>query len=266
MDINLARLRIFLPEGGDERLAAALYGGRQRFEAMLSHLCGRELSSDPELLRRHQKPGLPFVFSMPADGSSDLLLAGPSISCIPDFINAVTVLADLNSPPPFISLDYKDNPSPVCLPGKSGIEDGISVLSAAALMDMATPAYCGCKEISLEISTPMRLVNDGRELNRFDPVRLSRGVLRRVSSMAAYFGRAPDPELFRHLSSIAGSVVCVESRCLGNKASAGRGVSGIFKVAGRFDELGPYLQLGSLFNLGKGASFGMGQFHASPLY
>ncbi len=260
MDLNIVRLRIPLAAPYEQRLVTALSTQRAAIEQHLANLCRRTLSSDPELVRRHQKPGLPFVLSVPCCGVLDCLLAGPAIAELPAVVATVTDLAGMPHPPQLFALDYQGDV--VLQRPRGGAE--LPVLSLAGLLDLATPRYTACHCLQVQLQTPLRLMAEGRELRRFEPVRFARGVLRRFSSLVAHYGAAGNPETFIRLAELAGGMRLVDARPL--PAPQGqRGVLGSFTLQGPCDALGPLLDIGALLHLGKGASFGMGAFQIRPL-
>ncbi len=266
MDLNLARLVIQLSPGSAVQFSSALLDNSSAIEASLGQLCLRQLSSDPELLRRHQKPSVPFVFELPAHSKAGissvaLLLMGPSIPCLSLFIDAIENHSGKEGIISIKALDYQGSATDISCDG----DTELPVLSAADILELEVSNYSGCPRILIEISSPLRIYSEGRELSRFDPSLFVRSMLRRVSSLAAYYGNGSDPDKFRELAFMAGSLkarYCGETEMSFKK----RGLTGIYEISGNcLDELGPYLALGSIFNLGKGASFGMGKFTSEPL-
>jgi len=91
-------------------------------------------------------------------------------------------------------------------------------------------------------------------------------MIRRVSSLLAYYGTGVEHEQFRALSELAGKVTLLRSirQDHVDKAKV-RGISGSYELIGPFQELGPYLRLGELFHVGKGAAYGRGAFRIIPI-
>lgn len=260
MDLNIVRLRIPLTAVAEQLLTAALAADRARIERSLPSLSGRVLSCDPELVRRHQKPGLPFVFSRPQHGMMECLLLGPAIAELPRILATVAELAAITRFQFFQAYDYQGQTVELSADGG----DILPVLSLAELLDMATPRYAACQQVRVTLQTPLRLVADGRELVRFEPFKFVRGVLRRVSSLVAYYGTGSDPEMFIRLADLAGRLRMTEVKLL-PVCRGQRGVSGSFTLQGPADELGPLLEVAGLLHLGKGAAFGLGAFRVGPL-
>lgn len=260
MDLNLVRLRIPLAAAAQQQLIRSLTTERTLFEQSLSSLCSRNLSSDAELVRRHQKPSLPFIFSLPCDGQLECLLLGPAIAELPRVLSTVATRAGLAQITTFGAYDYQG----VLIELQADGEAELPVLSLAALLDLATPRYADCQRLRVTLLTPLRLVSDGRELSRFVVERFVRGVLRRISALMAYYGTAAAPEQFVRLAALADSLRLLAARPL--PAPKGqRGLLGSFDLQGAGDELGPLLELGGLLHVGKGASYGLGAFRVSPL-
>ncbi len=139
------------------------------------------------------------------------------------------------------------------------------VLSAQDLMQQYLQEFVGCSKVSLTLCSPLRLMQQGRELNRFVPDQFIRMLLRRLSSLAAYYGTAADSQLFRTLAELSTKVSLISSdqADLAGRPVAQRGIRGNFILSGPFSDLGPYLALGSLLHVGKGASYGLGSFRIS---
>lgn len=260
MDFNLVRLQIPLPAPAEQQLAVALAGPASTFEQPLAALCSRALSSDPELVRRHQKPGLPFVFSLPGGGAMDCLLVGPAIAQLPRVLATLAGIAGIPLLGAFCAFDYQGREMPLTADGG----DELPVLSAAELLDMASPRYGGCTRLRITLHTPLRMVANGYELTRFEPSRFIRTVLRRLSALAAYYGAAGDPELFIRLAALADQLRMTGVVPLPSTPGQ-RGVLGSYTLQGPCDELGPLLELGGLLHVGKGAAFGAGAFGVTPL-
>lgn len=260
MDLNLVRLSIPLVPAAEKLLSTAFASDRARFEQSLAPLCGRTLSNDPDLVRRHQKPGLPFVFSQPSQGGVDCLLLGPAIAELPRILAAVAQWAEVGDISTFRAYDYQGQAAALSADGG----DELPILSSAELLDMASPRYASCRRLRVTLQTPLRLMVDGREATRFDGVRFARSVVRRVSSLTAYYGTAGDPEYFIRLADLAGDIRVLEASAV-RPLPGQRGLLGSFTLSGPGDELGPLLELGGLLHLGKGASFGSGAFLVTPL-
>lgn len=256
------------------RLEACTEKGRPCAGCLLKDVCpvtaliGRELSSDPDLVRWHQKPGLPFVFELMNDGeefSLSLTLLGPAIDHIVLILRSLNRILERKVDRQITVFDYQMHPF-VLKPFDNGGIDNIPVLSAADLLELSAARYSSIEKIGVELLSSLRLLRDGRQLTMFDPVFFTRSALRRVSSLFAYYGSGVDHERFRALSELASTVSLVRST---HKGKAGltksRGISGCYELMGPFQELGPFLTLAELFHAGKGAAYGMGAFRVFPI-
>jgi hypothetical protein len=116
------------------------------------------------------------------------------------------------------------------------------------------------------LKSSLRLVRNGRELNRLEPVFFIRSVLRRISALAAYYGGGADPEFFRYLSKLAEEVRLARSFAEQDVfPETLREINGSFEMSGPFDELGPMLVVGGMLHVGKGAAYGKGAFEVTPI-
>lgn len=302
MDFNLAHLVFTLRAADPAGCLARFYGGRSAFEAAFRELScrrpgrecsacdsrqdcpfwrvfGQELAVDPEIVRRHQKPGVPFVFRLPlptaaARGGSceaELVLIGPAVEMASLFCRALDMFLAAAGEGARIervsSLDYQGRRLPLAPDGRGWECAGLVVMSAAAVR-LLGQRYA--EQLRIILETPLKLVNSGRELRAFDPSLFCRTVIRRVSSLAAYYGEEGEGEgeEFRGLAEQARAV-----RLIAGNFGFGAppvlsarhgGVNGHGVLGGGVGELAEMLRLGTLFNLGKGAAFGLGRYRVEP--
>lgn len=287
MDLNLVRLHISLVPQAVLGIVPLLTGKGAGFEEALRTVCcvhqnqschtcpasgtcvapaliARQLSQDPELVRRYQKPGLPFVFYAHSgiagcDSLFGLNLLGTACGHLPLFIKALNQLAGQTACIGLAACDYQNAAvqlDHLC----PETADNLPVLATADLLAQYSHRFSCCKRIRLDLLSPLRLTRDGHELTRLEPDYFIRSLLRRISSLAVYYGGGVDQELFRHLAQRATSVSLVRQLPPKAVGSHLRGVTGCYELAGPFEELGPFLALGEQLHLGKGAAFGMGAF------
>jgi len=288
MDLNLVTLQLTLPSEVLAKLTQLL-GSALRFEAALralvcnrhdrectgcpqngictfTLLCGRQLSSDPELVRIYQRPGVPFVLGPPQQTESgqlelSLVLLGPAIHQVALFVQAVEQSLGAVGLHQVSVCDYQNLRRILPDLSSRSLAD-IPVLSAATVFDLATPRFASCRQILITITSPLRMMHQGRELNRFEPALFVKAVLRRISSLMAYYGTNADPDLFRRYAQSAERFRLLSQNV---QQQGRRGVSGRFVLEGPCNELGPLLSLGGLLHLGKGAAYGNGAFTVSPV-
>jgi hypothetical protein len=237
-----------------------------------SILVARNLSSNPDLVRRHQKPALPYLFRrLDADSSEPatvgLTLLGPACSHLSSVLAAVDrLIGKQHCFRSITALDYQDLVVSLDL-SEFATTTNLPVLAADALLAQQSHRFTSCRRVQVALQTPLRLVKDMRELKHFDPVLFSRSVVRKISSLIAYYGdTGGDSDLFRYLAERSQELEVVKVYDSYNSASGAlRGVTGCYDLCGPFDELGPVLYLGSLLHVGKRASYGMGAFAITPI-
>lgn len=273
MNLNIVKLQIKLSAPCDPSSLPFLAGRGGVFEESLrspdcpsATLFSREPSSDAELLKRHQKPALPYAFACTAFADIfTLTLFGPAVNSLPLMLNALKRIGALSRIAEIHVVDYQGHGTELCFDAE-GNPLNLTILEAAELIDISASLYKCCREIRLDMLTPLRLLRDGRELARFEPGQFIRSMLRRLSSMIAYYGEGCDPDCFREMSLLASDVCMKNSAAALLPAGFQRGVMGSYCLSGSFEALAPWLALGSLMNLGKGATYGMGSFRLSSLY
>lgn len=240
-------------------------------------LFGQVLTSDIDALRRHQKPPLPFVFTFPQPGlnpknvnefTCDLTVIGTAIPHIYLLIQAFCELLSngMNDHAAEIVAvscrDFQGN-----LQNSSGCSrfDGLVPLDLTIVSteDIQRSFEWGKNEIRLHLTSPLRLVEDGRPQTHFNFSRFARSVMRRASSLSFYYGESGFDWEFKELTRLIDEVVCIEDRFRffkhKNLQLSGNVGSGCF--VGDFSRIGPVLSIGSYVHTGKGASYGLGAYN-----
>ncbi len=289
MDLNLARLQLPLSASTALALQQLLQGSCSSFEAALLRtscptsayncrschhrtdcqaytLLARSLSPDPELVRRYQKPALPFVFA-PSPTSEPVLrltLAGPACDALPLFADTLAAMTGEQVRFGLHAFDYQEQLKPLQFQA-DGQCDNLPLLSLAELYEQYRSSFVGCRSVELAFQTPLRLRHNGHELQYLQPAVLIRSLLRRLSSLAAYYGAAGDSDQISILAGRADAVQLQRKTDHGEMKSNRRGICGRYQLNGPFEEFGPYLALGSLVHLGKGAAYGQGIFTVARL-
>lgn len=224
------------------------------------------LAQDPEAVRLHQKPPLPFVFGFPilrgelnpaAPIEFSLTLLGGAVQHLPTYLAAVQRLID--------GLGGTLLEARAVAPGGgsrpvsvSGAErEPLPILSARDLSgEPLSP-----ERLTLRFRTPVLLIKEGRALKELEFAPIARSLMRRASALACYYGGADLSLDFRWLSERSDLVVAEASEC--SFVESGRRVSGVLGSVTFTGELEPFhrlLLLGEVVHLGKGASFGQGEF------
>lgn len=242
-------------------------------------LFGQKLTSDPAALKRHQKPPLPFVFSFPmldliSDADKEivcgLVVIGPAISHLEMLLNGFAELLLCGSSQLTAEIvniacrDYQGSVQSSALAAglvRSGklTPDNLLIASTEGLLESRT---WNNSDLKLRLLSPLRLIEDNRQINRFEFSRFARSVMRRVSSLAYYYGESEIACDFKELTQQVEDVICTDDHfCYSNNNNKKiSGIIGFGTFLGDFSQLMPLLVIGSYVHTGKGSSFGMGAF------
>lgn len=297
MDLDFVRIECEVSADTPVQLTAALYDALRNFEPQFKALCclnqqqpctscslhagcpyqivfGQELSSDPEIVRLHQKPSLPF--SLYINGIDDntssctvgMVVIGRAVNYIGFFHTALlrmleaavcTVLPAAKVGLRSYSLDYQGARHEIT--HAASLPENVILLSGLHILQNTVHA----DSVILSLKSPLRLLTNGSIAHRFDFGMFFRAQLRRCSSLCAYYG---DGELdldFTTLSGAAQNVTVLEDNTHyiqppWSKRLNRSGLIGTVECTGLVEAMFPLLLLGSFFNAGKGAAFGSG-FH-----
>jgi len=238
-------------------------------------LFGQPLSSDPATVKRHQKPPLPFVFDIPllTPGCADavdveigLTLVGSAVLCADRFIVAVARMlgGEFGGSDLAVSLDsvasgvLTGDRTPVKF-SKGGALGNLMILSAQDVAGGTT----GSEGIAhFLLLTPLRLLHEGKLQRRLYGSVFLRGLIRRVSSLAATYGGTEMDDDFRWLAEQSRGVRLADTEFFydGGGGQSTAGVMGEGSIEGDLDPFLPYLLLGEYLHAGKGASWGFGRY------
>lgn len=253
--------------------------------AELKQLLQPDLPDDPVLLRQIQQPAPPLVLS--PDISQHGLIEPKQRIILP----VLFVGSGINAIDPFIFLlqhlgtqGLYHGSGQFVLAGVEA-EDGSGVRTMLWFADQQTrrlnPPVCRLswwlerqhfpgKSVQIEITTPLRLMHQGKPLFKAEFANIFPFLLRRVTALLA--GHADVEMSFDpgYLISISRQIELNENhlfwkdwRALKSERGAQNlgGLMGHFSIVNdALSELLWILQLGSLFNFGKGAAYGAGQY------
>lgn len=244
-------------------------------------------SSDPVAVRRFQKPAPAFVIKQDwcvsgelREGDRiviDLLLLGDGLSSLEDMVLLFSSLGDYGLDNGNLhfdlveiqTLDHEDRWQTIRQETRRRHQPLTPiVLRLDHWLDRHWPQS---HPVSLEFTTPLRLVAGGRILRRPDFSSLFPFLLRRVTSMLhAHCGLEPVPEpgpLLQSAATLRGGwdeVRWIDWRETGGDELLG-GLTGTLHIEGdALDEVLWIILLASLFGAGKGAAYGAGRFSLLP--
>ena len=246
-------------------------------------LFGQKLSVDTAALKRHQKPPLPFIFSFPMTQ----FLPGKNYECLCDLVvigSAIPHLGMLLTCFAEMLVHGLDQVSALvigvfCRDFQGNIQQshGTTVkysghthllpdnLVIASSDDIVENSTWTSSEMCIRLLSPLKLVEDGRTVTRFDFARFARSVMRRVSSLAYYYGECELEWDFKEMSRLIDDVICTEQQFRFTTTPVRKlsGITGHGSYLGDFGRLAPLLLLGTYVHAGKGATYGMGAYDIS---
>lgn len=226
---------------------------------------GQNLARDPEAVRRHQKPPLPFAFRFPLFPPAPnrgltlecaLTLMGSAAQYADRYIEAVRLLlAGFSADLVGVEAECPGGGRAAVAQGR---EPALPLLSA---LDPTETGPLAPDRVAIRLLAPLKLVHEGRLLKAFTFSQFTRTLMRRVSSLAYYYEGAEPPLDYRWLSRQSAAVEISFSDC--RQVSWQGRPAGIAGSAGFRGDLEPFhllLQLGQATQLGKGAAFGFGRY------
>lgn len=297
MDLDFVRIECEIIADTPAQLTAALYNALRNFEAQFKASCcptlqesctsciehagcpyrivfDQGLSSDPEIVRLHQKPSLPFsLYISGIDGNMSsctvgMVVIGSAVNYIGFFHTALlrmvetgvcTVLPYAKFTLRSYSLDYQGVRHEIR--HAAPLTECVTLLSGQHILQNTVHS----DSVRLLLKSPLRLLSNGSIAHRFDFGMFFRTQLRRCSSMCAYYGAGELDLDFARLSESAKNVAVLDDKTYYIQPSWSKrlnraGLTGTAECAGLVEPMFSLLLLGSFFNAGKGASFGSG-FH-----
>ncbi|HEX9079540.1 MAG TPA: CRISPR system precrRNA processing endoribonuclease RAMP protein Cas6 [Desulfuromonadaceae bacterium] len=235
----------------------------------------QDMLSDPTVLRRFQKPPLPFVFDLPllpsAPNSGEqceigLVLAGIAANYVRHFLAAVTALVEGPASPlsRLFSLemmetcDHSGNRQLIARRGEKPLLDRFFII---AMDDLAKEPDIPAHEVKLTFITPLRIIKDGHPLRELTFSSLAMALLRRMSAIAFYYCYL-DLDLEYKLLSMQSREIGISARGL-KWIDWGKNLGGIMGSAtftGNLADFHSLLLFGQYFHAGKGSAYGLGRY------
>lgn len=291
MEFNLVRLVITVRLDTNIADPLALFGLNSCFAEAFRRVSGcrgpydaecphcrsfsQSLSTDPAAVRRHQKPSLPFVFSLPLLPSSPnlggqteifLTIVGSAIQDVSCYLDALSLAFSsfgpagkyVVAPVRAEAVDYYGARSLVWEAGKEKRDENLVLLSADGLQRTCTLA---ADEVKLRIVTPLRLLSGGKPVRELTFSALARCLFRRITSLAYHYGGHEADLDFRWLAERSREISCTDGdfHWQGGAGKQG-GIVGSGTFRGDLSEFHPFLLLGEYLQCGKGATYGYGAF------
>ena len=230
------------------------------------------LSSDPEIVRLHQKPSLPYsLYIRGAERSVTtcslgLVVIGSAVNYVELFHAAVlrmvesalvTFLPRAAVTHHTYSLDYHG--------ARHDISDITTLRGSVILLSGQHILHntVHCESVLLSLISPLRLLTNGSIAHRFDFPSFFRSQLRRCSSLCAYYGSGTFDLDFVRLSECAQNVAVFEDKIRYTQPQWSprlnrAGLLGTIECTDLIEPMFSLLLLGSYFNAGKGATLGAG--------
>jgi len=234
---------------------------------------GQKLASDPSALKRFQKPPLPFMFRFPfqqdtAASSSELecglVVIGQAIACLDPLLDGFRkILEPLAATLVQVGTrDYQGTVHPLLDLRGNHHPENLVVMSIKDLLESRVLTK-SCLQIRL--LSPLRLFEEGHLADCFEFSRFAKNLLRRVSSLAYYYGGHESNWDYKELARQADAIICSDNHFVISQETNRKlsGLSGSGSFRGDFSGLLPFLIAGSYVHAGKGASFGMGAYELS---
>ncbi len=241
----------------------------------------QKLSSDPEVVRLHQKPPLPFALYIKESGSglvSDtltvgLVAIGTAINYVEYFHTALLSMVEASALSAHNSEHYSLNSYTLDYQGvRHEVSSGTSFPDSVILLSGHHILHNSVHSDSIRISlkSPLRLLCNGSIIHLFDFAAFFRSQMRRCSSLCAYYGSGELSLDFVYLSELAQNIAVFDdqirySQPQWTKRQNKAGLIGSAECSGLVEPMVALLLLGSYFNAGKGATFGFGYYEIEAM-
>ncbi|MDD2851740.1 MAG: CRISPR system precrRNA processing endoribonuclease RAMP protein Cas6 [Desulfuromonadaceae bacterium] len=297
MDLDFVRIECKPVSAVSDRVGTQLHHALRGFEAYFKKSCcvngqdscavccrnadcpyidvfARQLSSDPEVVRLHQKPSLPFsLYVDTADGDMSavaigIVIVGRAVNYVEIFHAALCALvkeyiASLHPEADCHLTSYILDHQAVRheIVGTRPVSESVILLSGHHILCHSTHS----DHVRVTFASPLRLMAGGSVARCFDFALFFRSQLRRCSSLCAYYGTGKLDLDFPRLSHAARNVSVLENSICYNQQkyleqTGMAGLLGVAECTGLIEPMYALLLLGSYFNAGKGAAFGCGQY------
>jgi hypothetical protein len=200
-----------------------------------------------------------------------LTLVGNAAQDIPAYLAALRFLFDPENRATPVkatitgveTCDYSGNGTSIMEADGSSVDDRVTVLSFQGLQQQG---FLPSGAITLRLVTPLRLLHEGRPLRLLTFPQFIRPLMRRVSSLAYYYGGVEMTADFKWLARASDKVTSDATDLnwiTAEKAASGirwAGLTGRMVFRGDLNDYQPFLLFGEFVHVGKEASFGLGRY------
>lgn len=244
----------------------------RQVECSYWNVFNKKLSPDPEIIRLHQKPSLPFSLYIremdgkTLSGTAGVVIVGTAINYIGLFyaallriVEAVVKSTGLSYTLRSYSLDHQAVRHEITSAGL--LPENVILLSGDHILENSVHS----DHARLTLVSPLRLLSNGSITHRFDFSTFFCSQLRRCSSLWAYYGFGELNLDYVHLARCAQNVAVFDDNIQYTRSPWSHrlnqaGLTGSVECAGLVAPMFSLLLLGSYFNAGKGSAYGSG-FH-----
>lgn len=304
MELDFVRIECEVTTDSAIQLTARFYDDMRSFEAnfktssctTLNGIClscsehemcpylivfSQKLSTDPEIVRLHQKPPLPFslyISDIDSNLSTDtitigMVVIGTAVNYIEHFYTALVNMVEASVDSVhncercdfrFFSLDYQGFMHE--MPRGTSLHESLIILSGQNILHDAPHS----DSIRIFLKSPLRLLCNGSIIHLFDFAAFFRSQMRRCSSLCGYYGSGELDIDFVQLSDLAQNIALFDnqirfSQPRWSKHRNKAGLIGTAECSGLVGSMSSLLLLGSCFNAGKGATFGFGFYEIEAM-
>lgn len=251
----------------------------QKSECPYGVVFSQKLSSDPDIVRLHQKPPLPFsLYIKPLDSNTStitigLVVIGSAVNYLEYFhaallrmveTNVCSILNSVNNELHFYSLDYHGDRHEIT--SVKSLPESVILLSGKYILQSTVHS----DSARLALKSPLRLLSNGSIAQRFDFAAFFRSELRRCSSLWAYYGTGEMKLDFVKLSELSQNVILLNNKIIYTSSFLPAshikpGLIGSTECFGLVEPMFSLLLLGSYFNAGKNASSGSGFYEIKAI-
>lgn len=248
-------------------------GCRSDIDCIARNIFSQRLAADPAAIKKYQKPSLPFVFHFPVIPDApnkgvavevEIILIGQAAEHHGRFVQALcSAVGGTMSLVTAVSSDYGGNRYLLTDERGTAHADCLFLFSTDEIQKACALA---AENIAVRVVTPMFLLRDGRSLQELCFSQFIRTLLRRVSSLAYYYGGMEMACDFKRLAEESIMIRTIQSSFSWtdwtgtDKGGKVAGITGRAVFAGDIESFYPFLLLGQYFNVGKGASYGRGRY------